>query len=178
MPNELFLTTRQTIKIRNAFADNISIDAKLSKAQIFKIIQSCGSFGSWFGNLGKKALKNIAVPLARDNLPGLVSNLTLIINKCEKKKLEKKLSEQEKIILFISNENMNDITKIIKSLEDSGVLIDGVTETVKHEIKKQEGKFLGPLAVSLVHLVISLVVKGISRREVRRAGRGYGNKHI
>ena len=31
---------------------------------------------------------------------------------------------------------MNDIIKIIKSLEDSGVLIDGVTETVKHEIKE------------------------------------------
>ena len=31
---------------------------------------------------------------------------------------------------------MNDIIKIIKSLEDSGVLIDVVTETVKHEIKK------------------------------------------
>ena len=31
---------------------------------------------------------------------------------------------------------MNDIIKTIKSLEDSGVLIDGVTETVKHEVKK------------------------------------------
>ena len=40
------------------------------------------------------------------------------------------------LILFISNEDMNDIIKIIKSLGDSGVLIDGVTETVKHEIKK------------------------------------------
>ena len=39
-------------------------------------------------------------------------------------------------ILFISNENLNYIIKIIKSLEDWGVLIDGVTETVKHEIKK------------------------------------------
>ena len=38
--------------------------------------------------------------------------------------------------LFISNEDMNDIIKIIKSLEDSGVLIDGVTETVKQKIKK------------------------------------------
>ena len=37
----------------------------------------------------------------------------------------------------MSNEDMNDIIKIIKALEDSGVLIDGVTETVKHEIKKQ-----------------------------------------
>ena len=38
--------------------------------------------------------------------------------------------------LFISNVDMNDTIKIIKSLEDSGVFIDGVTETVKHEIKK------------------------------------------
>ena len=38
---------------------------------------------------------------------------------------------------------MNDIIKIIKWLKDSGVLIDGVTETVKYEIKKQEGGFLG-----------------------------------
>ena len=40
--------------------------------------------------------------------------------------------------LLISNEDMNDIIKIIKSLEDSGVLIDGVPETVKHEIKKNK----------------------------------------
>ena len=52
-------------------------DIKLSKAQLSKIIQSGGSFGSWLGNLGKKALTNIAIPLVRDNLPGLVSNLIL-----------------------------------------------------------------------------------------------------
>ena len=82
--------------------------------------------------------------------------------------------------LLISNEVMNDINKIIKSLEDSGAVIDGVTEAVKHELKKQEGGFLGallvPLAASLVQPVISSVVKGISGREVRRAGRGYMNK--
>ena len=42
--------------------------------------------------------------------------------------------------LFILNEDLNDI-KIIKSLEDSVVLIDGVTETVKYEMKKQKGRF-------------------------------------
>ena len=36
---------------------------------ISKVIQSGGSFGSCLGNLGKKALINIAIPLARDNLP-------------------------------------------------------------------------------------------------------------
>ena len=58
---------------------------------------------------------------------------------------------------------MDDITKIIKSVKDSDVLIDGNTETVKHEIKKQEGGFLGavlaPLAASMVQTVISSVVK-------------------
>ena len=37
---------------------------------------------------------------------------------------------------------MNDIIKIKQSFEDSGVLIDGVTETVKHEIKIKEVDFL------------------------------------
>ena len=70
--------------------------------------------------------------------------------------------------LFISNEYMNGITKIIKSLEDLGVLIDAVTETVKHEIKKQKGGFLGvllaSLASSIAQPVISSVVKGICGR--------------
>ena len=74
---------------------------------------------------------------------------------------------------------MNDI-KTVKSLEDSHVLIDGVTETVKDETKKQERGFLGvllaPLATSLVQLAISLVVKGISGRGVRRTVRVYINK--
>ena len=75
-PNESFLTTRQMTKIRNVFAKNMSTDIKLSKSQISKIIESGGSFGSWIGNLGKKAPTNITISLARDNLPGLASNLT------------------------------------------------------------------------------------------------------
>ena len=78
LPHELFLTPRKTTKIRNAFANNMSADVKLSKVQIFKIIQSGGSFGSWLANLGKKALTNVAIPLARYNLPGLVNNLISI----------------------------------------------------------------------------------------------------
>ena len=75
LPHELFLTTRQTTKLRNVFANNISTDIKLSKAQISKIIESDGSFGSWLANLGKKAPTNVAIPLVRDNLPGLISNM-------------------------------------------------------------------------------------------------------
>ena len=46
------------------------------------------------------------------------------------------------IMLVISDQYMDDITRIIKSLENLRVLIDGVGETVKHEIKEQEGGFL------------------------------------
>ena len=74
------------------------------------------------------------------------------------------------------------LLKSKKLLEDSGVLTDGVTETVKHEINKQEGGFIGallaPLAASVVQPVISLVVKGISARGVSGAGRGCINKNI
>ena len=40
------------------------------------MIKSGGSFRSWLANLGKKTLRNVVAPLARDNLPWLVSNLT------------------------------------------------------------------------------------------------------
>ena len=54
----------------------MSTDIKLSKTQIYKKIQSGCSFGTWLGNLRKKLVTNIAISLARDNLPGLVTNLT------------------------------------------------------------------------------------------------------
>ena len=78
---------------------------------------------------------------------------------------------------------MNNIIEIIKSLEDSSVLIDVVTETVKHEIKKkQEGGFrwalLAPLAASIVEPVISSVVKIIYGREVGRTGKGNMNTNF
>ena len=88
--------------MRNAFANNISADIGLSKAQISKIIKSGGCFGSWSANFGKKALTNNAISLARDKLPGLVSNLTSsAINKFDKKISGKELLEQEKDLLYL-----------------------------------------------------------------------------
>ena len=104
MPHESFLTTRQATKLRNAFANNMSTDMKLNKAQISKTIQSSGSFGSCFGNLGKKALTNIAIPLAKET-----SN---VMNKFERKISEKGAVRKVKgFSLFIWNEDLNDIIK-------------------------------------------------------------------
>ena len=82
MQHELFLTTRQTTKTINIFANNISTNIKLIKAQISKIIQPGGSFGSWLDNLEKKALTNIAIPLAsnvndNDNINGINNIFTI-----------------------------------------------------------------------------------------------------
>ena len=72
---------------------------------------------------------------------------------------------------------MNDIIiiKIIKSVEDSGVLTDGVTETVNHEVKKTRWQiswsFLNTFSQLWVQTIISSLVEGISGRGVKRAER-------
>ena len=77
---------------------------------------------------------------------------------------------------------MGDILKILKSLEDSGVLLKGVSETMQHEAKEQRGGFLsmllGTLGTSLLGDVLS---KSLSGKGVIRAGEGtiragYGSK--
>ena len=77
---------------------------------------------------------------------------------------------------------MDDILKIVQSLEDSGVLLKGVSETIQHEAKEQRGGFLsmllGILGASLFGDILS---KGLSGKGVIRAGEGtiragYGSK--
>ena len=120
----------------------MSTDIKFGKAHISKIIQSGGSFGSWLGNLGKKALTNTAIPLAKTFtwITKQVRNLTSsAINKLNRKINGKgAVKAWKRFTLFILNEDMNDIIKIIKSSKILSVLIDGVTETVKHERKKTQ----------------------------------------
>ena len=72
----------------------MSTDLKLIQ---YKIIQSERSFGYWLGNLDMKLLTNVPIPFARDNLPGLVSNITSnAINNFERKM---ELREQENNLL-------------------------------------------------------------------------------
>ena len=88
----------------------------------------------------------------------------------------------ETTTLIISNNEMDDILKIVKSLEGSNVLLKGVSETIQHEAKEQRGGFLsmllGTLGASLLGDVLS---KGLSGKGVIRAGEGriragYGSK--
>ena len=63
LPYELFLTTRQKTKIKNAFANNMSTDIKCRKSQLAKIIQSGEFTGKTLGNLSRKVLLDLALPL-------------------------------------------------------------------------------------------------------------------
>ena len=55
---------------------------------------------------------------------------------------------------------MEDIIKIIKSLEDSGLLLKGVTETVQNEVKEQKGGFLSMLLGTLGASLLGNVLTG------------------
>ena len=75
--------------------------------------------------------------------------------------------------LIISNDEMEDIIKIVKSLEDSGLLLKGVTETVQNEVKEQKGGFLSML---LGTLGASLLGNLLTGKGIYRAGKGNGIK--
>ena len=63
---------------------------------------------------------------------------------------------------------MQDLLKIVKSLDDSGILLDGITETVKNEVKEQKGGFLSILSGAF--LLGDLLTKYLSGRSFVRAG--------
>ena len=61
----------------------------------------------------------------------------------------KKIHGSENTTLIISNEEMNDILKIIEALENSDILLKGVTKTIKNETKEQKRGFLSMLLGTL-----------------------------
>ena len=184
-PHELLLTNRQVANIRKAFAKNTSTDIKLSKTQLSKMIQSGGFLGRLLGPLIKTGLplmKSVIKPLAKSVLTSL--GLTAAASAADAG-IHKKIlgsGHSNNTTLIISNDEMDDILKIVKSLEDSRVLLKGFSETIQHEAKEQRGGFLsmllGTLGASLLGDVLS---KSLSGRGVIRAGEGtiragYGSK--
>ena len=75
-------------------------------------------------------ITDLAIHLARDNLPGLVSNLASEAIKILKKKGKGAVGARKEFNLFILNKDMNGVIRNKKSLEDLGVLTDKVTEAV------------------------------------------------
>ena len=145
LPYELLSTTRQTTKLKNAFENNMSTDIKLPRAQISKIIQSGGFLESLLNKLTGPLMK-VAVPLAKNILAPLgVTAAASAIDAGIQKKMHGsgRLSESASrtTALIISNDEINDIMKIIQALKNSNILLKGVTKTIKNETKGKKEDF-------------------------------------
>ena len=192
-PHELLLTKGQVENIRKAFANHLSTDIKLSKTQLSKMIQSGGFLGRLLGPLLKTGLplmKSVIKPLAKSVLIPL--GLTAAASAADAGMHKKILGSGKHTLdstlpdnnttLIISNDEMDDILKIVKSLEDSGVLLKVVSVTIQNEAKEQRGgflsMFLGTLEASLLG---DILTRNLSGKGTIRAGEGtiragYGSK--
>ena len=168
LPHELLLTARQTTKLRNSIENNMSTDIKLSKAQISKIIQSGKFLGKILGLLlktGLPLLKSVIKPLGLLHLTAASSAIDAGV--------QKKIYGSGITTLVISNEEMNDIMKIIQTLEDSNILLKRVTKTIKNETKEQKGGFLSMLLGTLGDTLLGdLLTNKLSGKGTLRAGEG------
>ena len=183
-PHKLLLANRQFSSIRKAFANNSSVDFKFSKAQLSKMIQSGGFLGKLLGALLKTGLplmKSVITPLTKSVLIPL--GLTAAASAADAGIHKKILGSGNNTTLIISNKDMDDLIKLVKSLEDSGLLLKGITESVQNEIKEQKDGFpsmlLGILGASLLGNLLTdksafQARKRINKKSkgIRRAGEG------
>ena len=134
--------------------------------------------------IGLSLIKGVINPLAKSALIplGLTAAASAAVAGIHKKILgsgrrHSSSSASHNTTLIISNKDIEDLIKIVKSLEDSQLLLKGVTESVQNEIKEQKGGFLimllGILGASLLGNL--LAGKGINRagEGIIRAGEGH-----
>ena len=146
-PHKLLLTNWQVVNLCKAFANYLSTDIKLSKTQLSKMIQSEGCLGRLPGPLLKTGL-----PLIKNVIKSLAKSILITLGRtaaawAADAGIHKRIlgsghnrpssSASHNTALIVSNNEMEDVVKIVKSLEDSGLLLKGVTETVQKEVKEQ-----------------------------------------
>ena len=141
------------------------------------MIQSGGFLDKLLGPLLKTGLpliKNLIIPLAKSVLIPL--GLTASASAADARIHKKILGSGGHTTLIISNNEIEDLIKIVKSLEDSGLFSKGITESVQNEIKEQKDGFLsmllGTLGASLLGKL--LTGKGVNKKGkgINRAGEG------
>ena len=142
----------------------MATDIKLSKIQIKKLIQSGGFLDKLLSKLAGPLMK-VALPLAKNVLAplGLTAAMSAIDGSIQKN------IYGSGVKLIIEQEDMNDM-KIIEALENSGILLKGVTKTVENETKEQRGGFLGMLLETLGASLLGNLLTG--GKGIMRAGDG------
>ena len=137
------------------------------------MIQSRGFLGRLLGPLlrtGLPLIKNVVKPIAESVLIPL--GLTAAASAADAGIHKKILGSGHNTTLMISNDEMEDILKIVKSLEVSALLLKGVSETTKDEAKEQKGGFLSILLGTLGASLLGDMLFGRKGKGVIRAGEG------
>ena len=144
-PHKLSLTNRQGANLCKCFSNHLPANIKLSKTHWSKMIQSGGFLVRLLGPLLKTGLpimKNVIKVLAKIVLIPL--GLTAAASAADARVHKKALGSGRNITttLIISNDEMENIIKIVKSLEDSDFLSKGVSEQFKMKLKNKKEDFL------------------------------------
>ena len=168
---KLLLTNTQVSRLHKTFANNSSANIKSSKTQLHKIGQSEGFLGGHLGPLLKTGLpliKGVLKPLAKGVLITLGSTASASATDAA---IQKRIIRSGVTTLIISNKETNDIMKIDKSLEESGLLIKGVNKSIKNKAEEQKGGFLGMLLGTLDASVLGNLLAGKGMKaEIPRKG--------
>ena len=166
---ELLLTNRQVANLCKAVANNSSADTKLSKIQLSKMMQSGGFTVRILCPLLKTGLpliKNVIKPLAKSVL--ILLGLTAAASAADAGTQKIVGPGHNTTTLIISSDEMEDI-KIVKSLEDSGLLLKWVSETSQNEAKEQKGRFLSMLSGALGASLLGNILAGKEINSRRRS---------
>ena len=159
-PHKLLLINIRTLSLRKTFNNHTSSDIKFSKAQLTKM-QKEGFLKLLMPllNSGLPFLKFVIKPLGMLDLTAVASATDAAINK-------KLLGSGGHTTLINSNDNMQDLLKIVISLEDSGILLGGINEAVENEVKEQKSGFLSMLLGTLVASLLGDLLTKMYQAEV------------
>ena len=113
-------------------------------------------------SVGLPLMKNVLTPLAKSVLVPLGSTAAAWAADAA---IQKKTYGLGTTTLVFSNEDLNNVIKILKSLEESSLLIKGVSETVENDVKEQKGGSHVILAATLAASFLGSALMG--RGEVR-----------
>ena len=170
--HELYLTPGQMEKLIDKIKNNMSTDIKLSKVQINRIMKEGGNLGKLLMSFLSKFIKP-AISIGKNILAPFRLSAAMSATDAA---IQKKMYGSGNTTLIISNDDMNDLIKIVTALEEHDILLKGISKKIKNETKEQRGGFLSMLlgtlgASSLGNL---LTGKGIYRTDqgLYRTGQG------
>ena len=158
-PNKLLLTNREVWRFCKTFAKNLSINKRLSKTQLSRMVQSGEFLGRILGPLlktGSPLMKNILKRLAKSVL--LLLELTAAADTAADVGIHKKIWGLGMTTLITSNKVVYDIIKIVKSN----------SETNKNEAKEQKAGFFIMLLPSKHLLVLKTSSRSLQDMPWRR----------